>query len=69
MKRLLEISHMTWAFGGQGLLLGPGLNLNDLDEEKRLQAVAAVKAGIDEALEMERVFDTKLYKVAMSISI
>lgn len=55
VKRLLEISHMTWAFGGQGLLLGPGLNLNDLDEEKRLQAVAAVKAGIDEALEMGAV--------------
>ena len=50
--RLLSLSHMTWAYGAQGLLLGPGLNLNDLDEEGRQKAVAAVKSGIDEAYEM-----------------
>lgn len=50
--RLLSLSHMTWAYGAQGLLLGPGLNINDLDEEGRQKAVAAVKSGIDEAYEM-----------------
>lgn len=50
--RMLSLSHMTWAYGGQGLLLGAGLNLNDLDEDRRRQAVEAVKSGIDEAYEM-----------------
>ncbi len=39
------------AFGGQGLTLGAGLNVNDLDPAERRRAVGALKAGIDEAYE------------------
>lgn len=39
------------AYGGQGLTLSAGLNVNHLDEGERRKAVAALKAGIDEAYE------------------
>ncbi len=39
------------AYGGQGITLSAGLNVNDLDEDKRMLAVQALKEGIDEAYE------------------
>ncbi len=44
--------HMVTAYGGQGRMLGAGLNINDLDEEGRKKAVASLKEGIDEAYEI-----------------
>jgi sugar phosphate isomerase/epimerase len=52
VKQILETSHMTVAYGAQPRLLTTGQNLNDLDEERRQQALANVKAGVDEAFEM-----------------
>jgi sugar phosphate isomerase/epimerase len=51
-KRMLEISHMRIAYGGQPRLLTTGMNINDLDEEGRQRAIANLKEGIDEAYEM-----------------
>jgi sugar phosphate isomerase/epimerase len=48
-KEMLEASHMTVAYGAQPRLLTTGLNINDLNEEGRLKAVASLKEGIDEA--------------------
>lgn len=39
------------AFGGQGITLSRKLNINDLDMERRMLAVQALKEGIDEAYE------------------
>lgn len=52
---MLESSHMTVAYGAQPRLLTTGMNINDLDEEKRKLAVANLKEGIDEAVEMKAV--------------
>ena len=52
VKAILETAHMTVGYGAQPRLLTQGLNLNDLDEGKRNQAIATVKEGIDEAYEM-----------------
>jgi sugar phosphate isomerase/epimerase len=52
VKQMLETSHMTVAYGAQPRLLTTGQNLNDLDEERRQQALANIKAGVDEAFEM-----------------
>ncbi len=49
VKRLLEQSHMKVCYGAQPRLLGPGLNPNDLDEEKRLEAEKTLLEAIDEA--------------------
>lgn len=49
VKALLEQSHMKICYGAQPRLLGPGLNPNDLSEEKRLAAEQTLKEGIDEA--------------------
>lgn len=54
-KRAAEMivaAHMTTAYGGQGLMLGAGLNINDLNEEGRQKALASLKMGIDEAYEI-----------------
>ena len=49
---MLRAAHVeAIAFGGQGITLGAGLNVNDLDEAKRSKAVRALKEGIDEAYE------------------
>ena len=48
-KKMLEASHMALAYGGQPRLLTTGMNINDLDEAKRLQALASLKEGIEEA--------------------
>jgi len=51
-KKLLEVSHLTVAYGAQPRLLVKKLNLNSLDEEERQEAVDEVKAGVDEAYEI-----------------
>ena len=48
-KRILEQSHLKVCFGAQPYLLGPKLNPNDLDEEKRTKAEEVLKKAIDEA--------------------
>lgn len=48
-KKILEQSHMKVCFGAQPLLLGPKLNPNDIDEEGRKKAEAALIMGVDEA--------------------
>jgi sugar phosphate isomerase/epimerase len=52
VKKILETSHMTVAYGAQPRLLTTGLNINDLNEEGRQKAVASLKEGIDEAYEL-----------------
>ena len=51
-KKLLEVSHLTIAYGAQPRLLINNLNINSFDEEERKKAVGEVKAGVDEAYEM-----------------
>jgi sugar phosphate isomerase/epimerase len=52
VQKILDISHLTVAYGGQPRLLTNGLNINDLNEENRAKAVATLKEGIDEAYEL-----------------
>lgn len=49
---MIARGHMTSSYGGQGRMLGAGLNINDLNEEGRQKAFASLKEGIDEAYEM-----------------
>lgn len=49
VKRLLEQSHLTVCYGAQPLLLGPGLNPNDISEAGRQAAEATLIEAIDEA--------------------
>lgn len=51
-KKIIETSHMSVAYGGQPRLLTTGYNINDLNEEGRLTALATLKEGIDEAYEI-----------------
>ena len=51
-KKLLEMSHLTVAYGAQPRLLINNLNLNSFNEKERKKAVREVKAGVDEAYEM-----------------
>lgn len=51
-RQMLETSKLTVTYGGQPRLLTTGLNINDLNEEGRLAALANLKAGIDEAYAM-----------------
>ena len=39
VRKMLKTSHMTVCFGAQPRLLTSGLNINDLNEEKRLLAL------------------------------
>lgn len=52
VKKMLETSHMSVAYGAQPRLLTTGLNINDLNEEGRQKALANLKEGIDEAYEV-----------------
>ena len=52
VKKILETSHMTVAYGAQPRLLTTGMNINDLNEEGRQKALANLKEGIDEAYEI-----------------
>lgn len=49
---MIACGHMETAYGGQGRMLGAGLNINDLNEEGRRKAVDSLKEGIDEAYEI-----------------
>lgn len=49
---MIACGHMTSSYGGQGRMLGAGLNINDLNEKGRQKALASLKEGIDEAYEM-----------------
>lgn len=55
VKKMLESSKLTVAYGGQPRLLTTGNNINDLDENKRQIAVKNLKEGIDEAYELGAV--------------
>lgn len=55
VKKIIETSHLTVAYGGQPRLLTTGLNINDINEEGRLKASETLKEGIDEAIEMGAV--------------
>lgn len=55
VKKMLDSSHLTVAYGGQPRLLTTGQNINDLDESKRQLAVENLKEGIVEAYEMGAV--------------
>ncbi|HBU12484.1 MAG TPA: xylose isomerase [Clostridiales bacterium] len=50
--RIIDVSGMAVGYGGQPRLLTTGYNINDLDESKRLTALASLKEGIDEAYEL-----------------
>ena len=52
VKNILDIAHMTIAYGAQPRLLTTGLNINSVNEEERQKAVTILKEGIDEAYEM-----------------
>lgn len=52
VKRMLETSHLTVAYGAQPRQLITGLNINDTDEKGRLDALNLLKEGIDEAYEL-----------------
>jgi sugar phosphate isomerase/epimerase len=52
VRKMLDVSRLTVAYGGSPRLLTTGLNINDTDEAGRLKAVAILKAGIDEAYEL-----------------
>ena len=49
---LARQGHLTLCYGGQGRLLGSGLNPNDLDEAGRRKAEDTLKAGVDEAVRL-----------------
>lgn len=49
---MIARGHMVTAYGGQGRMLGAGLNINDLCEAVRQKALASLKEGIDEAYEI-----------------
>ena len=52
VQKMLETAHLDVAYGGQPRLLTTGLNINDLDPAGRENALATLKAGIDEAYEL-----------------
>ncbi|QJW46537.1 sugar phosphate isomerase/epimerase [bacterium BFN5] len=52
VKKMIETAHLTVTYGAQPRLLTTGLNINDLNEAGRQQALASLKEGIDEAYEM-----------------
>jgi len=55
VKKMLDSSHMTVAYGGQPRLLTTGQNINHLDDAQRQIAVANLKEGIDEAYDLGAV--------------
>jgi len=55
VKKMLDSSHLTVAYGGQPRLLTTGQNINDIDQDRRQLAIANLKEGIDEAYAMGAV--------------
>lgn len=54
-KKIIETSYLTVSYGAQPRHLTTGLNINDLNEEGRRNAIDTLKEGIDEAYEMGAV--------------
>lgn len=54
-KKIIDTAHLTVSYGAYPRLLTTGLNINDLNEEGRLSALASLKEGIDEAYFMGAV--------------
>ncbi len=52
VKKMLDASHLSVAYGGQPRLLTTGMNINHLEEAKRKEAIQNLKEGIDEAYEI-----------------
>lgn len=52
VRKMIDTSHLSVAYGAQPRLLTTGLNINDLDDAGRQKALASLKEGIDEACEM-----------------
>lgn len=52
VKKMLEQSHMKICYGAQPRLLGPKLNPNDLDEEKRKEAEKVLLDSVNDAADM-----------------
>lgn len=52
VKKIIETSHMFVGYGSQPRMLTTGMNINDLNEEARMRALASLKEGIDEAYEL-----------------
>lgn len=51
-KKIIDGAKLAVAYGAQPRLLTTGLNINDLNGKKRLEALKTLKQGIDEAYEM-----------------
>ncbi len=47
--KMLEASKIKVCYGAQPRLLTTGMNINDIDEAKRLEALNSLKEGVDEA--------------------
>lgn len=52
---MIAEGHMIVAYGGQPRMLTTGMNINDIDEPRRLKALQSLKDGIDEAYEIGAV--------------
>lgn len=52
VRKMLDTSRMTLAYGAQPRLLTTGQNINDLDPAARRAAIDNLKEGIDEAYEL-----------------
>jgi len=52
VRSLLEASGMKVAYAAQPVVLGERLNLNASDEDARIQAIAALRVCVDEAVEL-----------------
>lgn len=52
VRKMMETSKLTLTYGAQPRLLSTKMNINDLDEKKRLAAVQNLKEGVDEAYEL-----------------
>lgn len=50
--KIIDTSHLSSAYSAGPRLMQQGLNINDLNEEGRLKAVATLIEGIDEAYEI-----------------
>ncbi len=52
VKKILDSSHLSVAYGAQPRQLVTGININDIDEGARRKAVDLLKEGLDEACEL-----------------
>jgi len=53
VKKSIETAGIAVSYGAQPRLLTTGLNINDLDETRRREAIHTLKQGIDEAYELD----------------